>query len=62
MRGTGFKYTGKVRGLGNGNETQVDTMRAGPAITQEEPIRNRADNHRETDDTRTSKQDTNSRS
>jgi len=31
------------------------TMRAGPAITQKETIRTRADNHRETDDTRTSK-------
>jgi len=41
-----------------GNETQVNTMRAGPAITQKETIRARADNHRETDDTRTSKQDT----
>jgi len=43
-----------------GNETQVDTMRAGLAITQVETIRNRADNHRdrkcrETEDTRTSK-------
>jgi len=40
-----------------GNETQVGTMRAGLAITQEETIRNRADNHRdrkcrETEDTR----------
>jgi len=40
-----------------GNETQGNTMRAGPATTQEETIRTRADNHRdrkcrETDDTR----------
>jgi len=41
-----------------GNETQVDTMRAGLAMTQKDTIRTRADNHRETDDTRTSKQDT----
>jgi len=32
-------------------------MRAGLVITQEETIRTRADNHRETGDTRTSKQD-----
>jgi len=38
-----------------GNETQGDTMRAEPAITQKETIRTRADNHRETDDTQTSK-------
>jgi len=37
------------------NETQVDTMRAELAITQKETIRTRADNHRETGDTRTSK-------
>jgi len=30
-----------------GNRKQVDTMRAGLAITQQEPIRNRADNHRD---------------
>jgi len=30
-------------------------MRAGPALTQEEPIRTRADDHSETGDTRTSK-------
>jgi len=30
-----------------GNETQVDTMRAGLAITQVEPIRTRADSHRD---------------
>jgi len=52
---THFKYTGKV--IGRRNETQVDTMRAGLAITQVETIRNRADDHRdrkcrETDDTR----------
>jgi len=30
-----------------GNETQVETMRAGLAITQEESIRDRAANHRD---------------
>jgi len=44
--------------LATGNETQVDTIRAGLAITQKETIRDRADNHRdrkcrETDDSRT---------
>jgi len=54
MRQTGFKDTCDWTPR---NETQVDTMRAGLAITQKETIRNRTDKHRdgkcrETEDTR----------
>jgi len=37
------------------NETQVDTMKAGLVINHEEPIRTKAEDHRDTEDKRTSK-------